>query len=718
MIKALEGVKFTFKFEVGNKVDLPTVDETGEITLPTVEGSTLTIEGMKEGVVTAGEHLVTLNIEDVNKVLKDSKVTITKTTIEGTETTEDLTLNESFGRATFKTYNAKYNFETGCKYSFAYELENEVIYTTVTEGEHDNVTLSYTVDDKAYTTGEELEVGKTVKVTAVANEGYTLDKVCFNGEALSLTNGTYDFVTTLDKNEVTAYATKNVEVTISLNQESATLEVGDTLELTATVEGLDTYDLVWNSENTEVATVENGKVTALKAGTTTISVYPNGYEDKIASCLVTVNEVEKVYTIAEAISLEDGTENVLVKGKVMSVAYDGFIIADETAYIYVRTYDNIPVVDSNVSITGTKTTYTKSGAIQIENPSINVLEDEVINVKEFDSKEITEEYLSAENSVLMKSLDYVFANDAICVSTGNYINLKINDSYEEKMISIKTTDELGGNFVVGGHYNIKGYIVGLSGSKYLNVYAESIEKVEIQPESIDLNGVDSYDIEAGSTITLSYVVKPSGASQDVTVEIIDGENLVTVNKTEITAGDVAGTVTLKLVTTGDSPIYSDIITLNIIENTTVSYGEIGFGELAGPIDTASGYSSTALNADTLIEFLKEKANNQEIIDEVNSKLVEPSAVYKPNGDNPGLKMGKSGGNGSFTLALSESVKKVDIKFAVWDDKSNYLSINDNQQTINEAKNSVVTYTFDNVNSNVLNIVSGKRIVVLNIALYK
>ena len=529
LIKALEGVKFTFKFEVGNKVDLPTVDETGEITLPTVEGSTLTIEGMKEGVVTAGEHLVTLNIEDENKVLKDSKVTITKTTIEGTETTEDLTLNESFGRATFKTYNAKYNFETGCKYSFAYELENEVIYTTVTEGEHDNVTLSYTVDDKAYTTGEELEVGKTVKVTAVANEGYTLDKVCFNGEALSLTNGTYDFVTTLDKNEVTAYATKNLEVTISLNQESTTLEVGDTLELTATVEGLDTYDLVWNSENTEVATVENGKITALKAGTTTISVYPNGYEDKIASCLVTVNEVPVIdYSISQI--TEAGTEYT-VRGVISNISKNAFIIEDETGGIMVYGKNSNVQKGDYVEVSGVVKKF--NSLLEFDsNASVVKIEDSI------DEPDLVTETLTSEIALnwttLLDSSEYVPVSSVKTykwrATCGEYnglttINLKDSD------VIIETYDLPSSISLVSGcEYDIVATFVSYNAkSKYAQVMVESAIIVESIPSEVSITGLNDNDkININESVQLSYTTDKSYVTVDP-IWSSDNDEVISVN---------------------------------------------------------------------------------------------------------------------------------------------------------------------------------------------
>ena len=76
-------------------------------------------------------------------------------------------------------------------------------------------------------------------------------------------------------NEVTA-------VTLSLDARDRTLKVGDTSELTATVKHVNTtisdVNVTWASDNTDVATVENGKITAQSVGKArvTAAVVENG----------------------------------------------------------------------------------------------------------------------------------------------------------------------------------------------------------------------------------------------------------------------------------------------------------------------------------------------------------------------------------------------------------------------------------------------------------
>lgn len=81
---------------------------------------------------------------------------------------------------------------------------------------------------------------------------------------------------------------------ISLNQTAATLEIGDVITLDVSFYPVDTTDaknVVWSSGNEAIATVENGVVSAKKAGTTTITATCG---TKSASCVITVNEEKAV----------------------------------------------------------------------------------------------------------------------------------------------------------------------------------------------------------------------------------------------------------------------------------------------------------------------------------------------------------------------------------------------------------------------------------------
>ena len=84
----------------------------------------------------------------------------------------------------------------------------------------------------------------------------------------------------------------NIPVTqITLDTTTASLEVGKTTTLTATVEPSDATNksVTWTSSDTSVATVApDGTVTAVKAGTAAITATAEGDNSKFATCTVTV----------------------------------------------------------------------------------------------------------------------------------------------------------------------------------------------------------------------------------------------------------------------------------------------------------------------------------------------------------------------------------------------------------------------------------------------
>ena len=81
-------------------------------------------------------------------------------------------------------------------------------------------------------------------------------------------------------------------ISVSLDKENATLTVGDNLQLNASVSGAAGLSVLWQSNNTSVASVDqSGLVKALGAGTATITASVSKDEESaVAACTIIVNK--------------------------------------------------------------------------------------------------------------------------------------------------------------------------------------------------------------------------------------------------------------------------------------------------------------------------------------------------------------------------------------------------------------------------------------------
>ena len=153
-------------------------------------------------------------------------------------------------------------------------------------------------------TGVSLKVGETVTLTATVKPDDATDKtVTWSTSDASVATVSDGVVTAIklgsatirakagDKEATCAITVEATPVTsVTLDQTSASLKVGETVSLTATVKPDDATDksATWSSSNTSVATVSStGVVTAKSAGSAIITVTTKD-GSKTATCSVTV----------------------------------------------------------------------------------------------------------------------------------------------------------------------------------------------------------------------------------------------------------------------------------------------------------------------------------------------------------------------------------------------------------------------------------------------
>lgn len=149
--------------------------------------------------------------------------------------------------------------------------------------------------------------------------------------------------------------TPTVAVTgVTLDKTTASLNVGETLTLNAVVapEGATNKNVSWASNNTGVAAVENGVVTAVAAGTATITVTTED-GSKTASCVVTIVNGDaqfaaEVDALIDAIGTVEYTTESKGKIEAARTAYDALTDAQKALVTKLNTltaaetaYDNL-----------------------------------------------------------------------------------------------------------------------------------------------------------------------------------------------------------------------------------------------------------------------------------------------------------------------------------------------------------------------------------------
>ena len=158
--------------------------------------------------------------------------------------------------------------------------ETGTIAATVTENASDETVTWSSSDETIATvdsTGKVTAVGAgTATITATANGGTNVTATC------SVT--------------VTAAQTTKPVTSIALDKTSLDLAVSGTYTLTANVlpQDASNKEVEWTSSNADVAKVENGKVTALKEGTATITATVKDGSGKSAACNVKVSNVSAI----------------------------------------------------------------------------------------------------------------------------------------------------------------------------------------------------------------------------------------------------------------------------------------------------------------------------------------------------------------------------------------------------------------------------------------
>lgn len=208
------------------------------------------------------------------------------------------------------------------------------------KGQSEKLVVSY---DPADTTDK--------KDVVWASSDTSVVSVAADGTVNALKGGTAEITAKVsDKTAVCKVTVKEIHLNeISLSKAETTIAKGETETLKVIYNPEDTTDdktVIWSSSNPEIASVKDGVVTAIKAGTTEITAKVG---DKTAVCKVTVNiPLESITISPSEMRLESG------ETKSFKVTYNPEDTTDDKTIRWNVGDNTIASVDENGNVTGLK----------------------------------------------------------------------------------------------------------------------------------------------------------------------------------------------------------------------------------------------------------------------------------------------------------------------------------------------------------------------------
>lgn len=312
------------------------VDDTGKITAIKIGTATITatttdghktalctvvVTGVPVTSVTLSSTSLTMDVGDTVTLTAEVNSGATDTSISWTSVNQSVAYIDADGKITALSAGVSIitaESSNGIKETCTVTVKAAEVKTEKTPVTGVTVSPSFT----------ELNVGDTVKLTATVlpvkadNKSVSWESsntsvvTVSNGRVTAIAPGSATIIVTTADGGKTASCTVTVNAgvkNIELSSSNGVLSVGESLSLT--IMGGSSAGAVWSSSNTSVATVSNGKVTAIAPGSATITAT---IEKISVKCMITVAVLEgKTMTITPIVSDSGDTASVKISSSTM-----------------------------------------------------------------------------------------------------------------------------------------------------------------------------------------------------------------------------------------------------------------------------------------------------------------------------------------------------------------------------------------------------------------
>ena len=470
-----------------------------------------------------------------------------------------------------------------------------------------------------------------------------------------------------------------VEVeSITLNKTELTLEIGGSETLNATVLPDTATDktVTWESSKNEVATVENGLVTAVGAGQASITAKAG---DQTATCVVTVNGTD--YSIGQ---ITAANKVYTVRGEVVAENTQALLISDGTDSIYLfdRDLPSNYAIGDYVEATGSVTSYNKAFqmAHNATTPvSVTKLSGES-GITISDPTPLTAEIANSwkRTSAFTTSDIKEYSWEAVAGTYNGYDTLNIDGSDVNIEPAYAPSNW---NIVSGRAYNVTAYFIGYY--NYASIILTGLEEISKPLESISLTATAT-EINVGDRTRLNADLLPAGATGDVVYEITEGNEFATLEGNVLT-GTAEGTVKV-VAKVGDITSNEVTITINPAP-TDVKKAVYSFDEMEVLNDTLwTNEVNQTLTTENGTEILNKGAQSEE--DKVISGVTTATKVYYCSSfEKSGVKFSSSGDAGVLTFETTVDVTEITIEAMKWGNDSAFYNV------LDANSNEAGTYTF-------------------------
>ena len=439
--------------------------------------------------------------------------------------------------------------------------------------------------------------GDTFKLTATVSPDNATDKsVIWSSSNASIAEVTDGVVTAVKEGAATitvasrdggaratcevAVAARTVDVeSVTLSQKEAVITVGKTLTLTATVmpENATDKTVTWTSNNTSIATVDNGVVTAVKPGSASITATAGG---KNASCTVTVKEE---YIDVTSVTLDE-TSCSLMEGESFTlyatVKPDD---ATEKSVIWKSSNEKVATVYGGkiTAVSAGKATITATAGKVSATCEVQVTAKVAVESVTLDVKKIT-----------------IYVGD-----TQTLTATVLPENATDKTVSWESSDDdvaIVQNGVVKGIAEGSATITATAGGRSATC-AVTVKKIEVESISLDKT---SLEMNPDESEQLTVIFKPENATDKTVTWTTSDDGIAKVSAKGVVTAVKPGTATItatagKFTTTCEVKVFNNnyLTISNESKNTgeiTIKPNGVGFPALTLRYSTDGGHTWTDL----------------------------------------------------------------------------------------------------------------------------